>query len=151
MENTIINKVAEIELSYKSKVKPSERPKITSSKDAEAILRPLYNPERIEIQEQFIILVLNRANKVLGHYLLSSGGGAATIVDPRIVMQVLINSNAHGFIISHNHPSGETRPSESDKVLTNRLKDCAKLFDIQLMDHIIIGENYLSFADEGLL
>ena len=75
---------------------------------------------------------------------------SSTIVDERMVFQLLLNVNATGFIVAHNHPSGTLRPSNPDRELTKRLSACGKLFNIGLMDHLILaGDSYYSFAENG--
>lgn len=154
METTSDNQfeVAEIQLSYKSKVKPSQCPKINSSKEAYSILLDSWDDDKLEFIEQFKILLLNRANRVLGICEVSTGGGGATIVDPRVVFVAAIKSNSTSIILAHNHPSGQLRPSEADIKLTKRLTEGGRLLDIPVLDHIILtSEGYYSFADEGLL
>ena len=155
MESTnekILFEVAEIQLSYKSKVKASLRPKISSSKDADTVLRQAWNQDHIELIEQFKILLVNRIHKVLGLFEVSTGGIAGTVADPKIIFACALKCAASGIILSHNHPSGNLTPSQADIDLTKKLSAGAKLLDIQLLDHIIItSEAYYSFADEGLL
>lgn len=108
--------------------------------------------EGIEIYESFYALYLNRANKVIGWYKVSQGGITGTVADPRLVMKKAIETLATGLVISHNHPSGNIRPSRADEQLTQRLKEGANFFDITLLDHIIITtDGYYSFTDEGML
>jgi DNA repair protein RadC len=97
-------KVSEVELIYKSKVKASERPLICSSKDAYAVLLQLWDVNRIEFVEQFKVLFLNRANKVLGIYEVSTGGLSGTVADPRVIFVAALKANCCAIIISHNHP-----------------------------------------------
>lgn len=139
-------------LSYKSNVKPSLLPSISCSKDAYALLIKSWEPTQIDLREEFEILLLNRSNKVIGQYKVSSGGSTATVVDSKLVLAAAINSNACGLILAHNHPSGTFKPSEADITLTRKISDGAKLFDIPVLDHIIVrSEGFFSFADEGLL
>jgi len=141
----------EIKVTYSSKVKATERIKIASSESAASLLRSLWS-DKMEIQEEFNILLLNRANAVLGWFNVSKGGTSATIVDPKIIFSVALKCNAHGIILSHNHPSGNFQPSESDIALTSKLKNGGALLEIAILDHIIItSETYYSFADEGKL
>ena len=144
--------VAEILLSYKSSVLPSLRPKITSSRDAYKILTENWDQNKIEFVEQFKVLLLNRANKVLGMFEVSSGGVSGTVADPKLIFAAAIKGNASGIIMSHNHPSGNLQPSQADIDLTRKMKEGGKVLEIQLLDHIIITtESYYSFADEGLI
>lgn len=144
--------VAEIQLSYKSNVKPSLRPKITSSRDAHEVLKRVWNDSIIELCEQFKVIFTNRANKVLGVFEVSTGGIAGTVADPKLIFVAALKAGATGLILSHNHPSGNLTPSHADIELTRKIKQGGQLLEIQLLDHIIItSESYYSFADEGLL
>lgn len=144
--------IAEVELIYKSKVKASERPGIKSSTDAASLLQKNWDKNKIDFIEQFKVIFLNRANKVLGIFEASSGGVTGTLVDPKLVFVAALKANACGIIISHNHPSGNLTPSHADEQLTAKLKMGGTYLDIKLLDHIIItSEGFFSFADEGLL
>ncbi len=155
MESTTEKKrwqVSEIQLSYKSTVKPSQRPKITCSKDAYEVLKESWDDSKLELVEQFKAMFTNRANKVLGIYEVSTGGIAGTVADPRLIFVAALKCIASGIIICHNHPSGNRQPSQADIDLTRKIKEAGKFLEIQLMDHIILtSEGYFSFADEGLV
>lgn len=102
--------------------------------------------------EEFWVLTLNRANKVISKHFVSKGGLSNTIVDVRLIMKNAVNDLASSMILAHNHPSGNLHPSQSDKQITKKIKSAAQLFDITLLDHLIItDDNYFSFADEGLM
>jgi len=102
--------------------------------------------------EEFRMLLLNRANQVVREVALSKGGITGTIVDISLATKHAIESGSSSVIVAHNHPSGQVHPSEQDIQVTKKLKEAFKLFDISLLDHLIIGEmKYFSFADEGLL
>ncbi|WP_026896806.1 JAB domain-containing protein [Daejeonella oryzae] len=151
MENQIMQ-VAEVQLIYKSKVKASLRPKITKSQDAFEVLKSTWNYETIEFVEEFKMLLLNRANRVLGIIDISLGGTAGTIADPKVIFAAAIKSNACGIILAHNHPSGNLNPSQADIDLTKKLKAGGQLLDIGVLDHIILtSEGFYSFTDEGLM
>ncbi|CAG0909622.1 unnamed protein product [Cyprideis torosa] len=122
---------------------------INSSKDAYQYLLPYLSDLR---REEFWVLYLNRANKVLSKEQISRGGITQTSVDARIIFRMAIERGAVAFIVAHNHPSGNVKPSEADKQLTQKIKEGAKLLDLSLLDHLIIAANtYFSFADEHLL
>jgi len=147
-------KIPMVKLSYVSdfKVKLSEREKVSGSKDAERIFRPLFDVDIIEHHELFFIMLLNRAGRLLGVKKLSEGGCAGTVVDPKIIFQAAILANAQTLILCHNHPSGNLKPSSADLSITKKVTDAAKLFDICVADHLIITtEGFYSFADEGLM
>jgi DNA repair protein RadC len=153
MENTFQQSwlAAEIQLTYKSNVKPSVRPQVKSSRDAYNILMQSWDQDKIELVEQFKAMFLNRASKVLGILEVSSGSISATVADPRIIYVAALKCNACGVIIAHNHPSGNKTASHTDIALTKKLCGAGKFLEIPLLDHIILTtEGYLSFADEGL-
>jgi DNA repair protein RadC len=151
--NDKVCKIAEVQLSYKSKIKPSDRHKITNSDDACKVFLESWDKGSIEYVEEFKILLLNRANRVLGIANISKGGISGTVTDVRIILQYAIKTCASGIILCHNHPSGNLEPSESDKSITRKIKESCSLFDIQLLDHIIIiaEGKYHSLADNGEL
>ena len=157
MEHTMISqpdwsKVAEVELVYRSKIKASERPIVRTSRDGYNLLTHLWNRDKIDLLEEFKVLMLNRAARVLCVYTVSSGGICGTLVDIRLILATALKSLATSLIISHNHPSGNLKPSMADEQLTQKLKTAAKFHDITVADHLIItSESYFSFADEGLL
>lgn len=151
-QTTFLFQVAEISISYSSKIKPSGRPKIGSSRDAEQILRENWEEGTLEHREQVYLLLLNRVNKVLGIFLVSSGGLAGTVCDPKVVFQAALKANASGIILAHNHPSGALTPSEADRKLTKKLVEAGDLLDIKVWDHLILTEEgYCSMADEGYM
>ena len=122
------------------------------SREAFDILTTLFPEETICLQEQFVVLYLNRANKVIGSYQLSKGGITGTIADVRLILSVALKTLATGLILAHNHPSGNLKPSEADKQITSKIRQAAKLLDIELLDHIILSsDGYYSFTDEGIL
>lgn len=156
MESTVLNNnwlvASEVELIYKSKVKASERPKIVSSQSAFEIALEAWNQDKIELLEQFKVLMLSNNNRVLGVYEMSSGGITGTVVDVRLLFAALLKSKSTACILVHNHPSGKLQPSEADKHITAKIKQASHLLDIALLDHLIITpESYYSFADQGVL
>ncbi len=144
--------VAEVKLSYRARVKPSQRPQVTSSTDTYNILKQSWDTGKLEFVEQFKVLLLNRANRVLGIYELSTGGVAGTVADPKLVFVAALKACASSLILCHNHPSGNLKPSAADLQLTKKLKQGGELLDIAVLDHLILtSESYYSLADEGLL
>ena len=126
-----------------------ELKKIGSSKDVYHIFLSLLADIP---HEEFWVLYLNQANKIIGKEKISSGGIASTIADKRMIIKSAIDRLAPGIILVHNHPSGNLKPSQSDIDLTNKTKAAAKLFDISVFDHIIVSSSgYYSFADEGMI
>lgn len=102
--------------------------------------------------EEFWVLLLNKANKQIGKYKISSGGISSTIVDSRIILKYAIENLASNVVLVHNHPSGSLSPSRDDIELTKKIIMGCKALDMIVLDHIIIGQNkYYSFSDEGLL
>ena len=151
METKIMT-VAEIQLTYKSKIKASERPQINQSEDVHRLLLENWNFEIIEFIEEFKIILLNRANRVLGMVNISQGGMAGTIADPKVIFAAALKSAASQIILIHNHPSGNLKPSQADLNLTRKLKAGGELLDIAVLDHIILTKDgYLSLAEEGMI
>ena len=149
---TSLFQVAEITVSYQPKFKASERPTVSGSKDVYNFFFHNWDNTRIEMIEQFKIMLLNRANKILGIFTVSTGGVAGTVADPKVIFATALKGNASSIILAHNHPSGNLKPSEADRQLTNKLAQAGKLLDISVLDHLIItAEEYFSFADEGLI
>ena len=143
-------KVSEIKVSY-SNTNP-DRVQVTNSQIMYNLILGQWNLGTIEYQEEVKVILLNRANIVLGIYELSKGGISGTVVDIRIILGVALKCNASGIILVHNHPSGKLVPSEPDKAITKRLKEACNLLEIGLLDHLIISRyGYYSFTDEGIL
>ncbi len=110
-----------------------------------------WDENKIEFVEQFKVLLLNRANKVLGVYEVSSGGVTGTVADPRLIFVAALKANACALIISHNHPSGNLKRSRQDEELTAKIKQVGEFLEIKVLDHLIVTpEAYYSFADERL-
>ena len=106
----------------------------------------------INLRERFLVLLLSRSNKVLGHYTVSMGGVNGTIVDPKLVFTPALLHGASAIILAHNHPSGNLIPSKADIAITKKIKEGGKLLDICVLDHIILTtEGYTSMADENLM
>ena len=102
--------------------------------------------------EEFWILLLRRSNHVLAEIKISSGGLAGTVADPKIIFGRALALRAAAIVLIHNHPSGNPKPSTSDKSLTNNMREAGKFLDLPVLDHIIVaGKQYVSFADEGLI
>ena len=151
-KSELFNKVAEIELVYKTTVKPSERRKITTSKDVYDLFLESWDPNKIEFVEEFKVMLLNRSNKVLGICSFTTGGVSGTVADPKLVFIAALKANASNVMIAHNHPSGNLKPSKADEDLTLKIKEAGKFLDLPLLDHFIITkEVYFSFADEGII
>ena len=144
--------IPEIKISYVEPYNP--KPVFVNSPlDASEILKDSCFPdEEISFRERFVMLALTRSNKVLGHYLVGIGGLAQVAVDVRNILQAALKSNANSIILSHNHPSGNIKPSESDISLTKLLKEAVKYHNIELHDHIIVTkESYYSFKENDII
>jgi DNA repair protein RadC len=147
-----ISHIAEVELVYKTNVRPSDRLKVTTSRDAYDVLLQSWDPNTLELCEEFKILFLNRANKILGLFKLSKGGVSGTVADPKLIFAAALKANASSIILAHNHPSGNLQPSQSDLDLTKKCKEAGKFLEIQVLDHLILtSERYYSMADEGII
>jgi DNA repair protein RadC len=127
----------------------NEKPQLKDSKTAFILLQKELGDLNYE---NFCILLLNRANKVLRAVKISDGGITGTVVDPRKVFKIALDNNATSIILGHNHPSGQLSPSDADIKLTRKLKEAGEMLDLPVLDHLIIGDgNYYSFADEGIM
>ncbi|MBX2962069.1 MAG: DNA repair protein RadC [Cyclobacteriaceae bacterium] len=149
-EAKAITIVSALELGRRRKeTTTQERPKIATSQDA----YELFLGDLIDIpHEEFWILLLNRANRVIKKQQISLGGVHGTVADPKIIFKTALEELASGIIVAHNHPSGNLSPSQQDIDLTKKLKEAGNLMEIKLLDHLIIaGKKYYSFADEGLI
>jgi len=158
MENNlsveVLNNVSEIDIVYRKKAtcKVSERPMISTSNDGYRICLHYWNPDKIDLLEEFKVLYLNRSNRVLQILPISQGGITGTVADPRLVIAGALKVGACSIVLAHNHPSCSLKPSRADEELTTKIKEAAKYFDIRVLDHLIVtSEGYFSFADEGLL
>ena len=137
---------------YELKSKPTlrETKEIKDSQSAVQELRAVYDPDTLGLYETAYVLYLNQSNRLKGFMKLSDGGMTHVIVDPRLVMMGALGCMATAIILSHNHPSGNPRPSEDDQQLTKKLMAACKLMDISFVDHIIMGgDRYYSFRDHG--
>lgn len=149
-EAKAISIIAALELGRRRKETiPQERPQITSSKDVFQIMISIYADLN---HEEFWIVLLNTANRVIGKHNLSKGGRAGTVVDVKILFEEALSYKATSVILTHNHPSGNLKPSEQDRVLTKRIVEAGKLLDIKVLDHLIFSSSdYYSFSDSGEL
>ena len=150
MENTFT--ISEISVTYQPQ--KGNRPIIATSHDAMTIARKFFPEDTIHLQERFVAIYLNRANRVIGIYLVSIGGITGTVADTRLILAVALKTAATSIVLAHNHPSGNLKPSKADEELTRRIAEGAKLMDINILDHIILSPEtgaYYSFADEGLI
>lgn len=144
------NQVSEIQVSYSANIIGKE--KVSNSNDLFNVVHNQWNKETIEMYEEVKILLLNRANNVLGIYALSKGGLCSSVVDVRIILSIALKALASSIILIHNHPSGNLKPSKSDLDITKKLKSACELLDIVLLDHLIVTkDSYFSFADDGLI
>ena len=106
----------------------------------------------MEFKEEFYVILLNRANKVLGWYKVSEGGMSGTVVDPKLIFSIALKGLACSIVLAHNHPSGNLQPSSQDITLTKRLKAAGELLEIPVLDHLILSnEGFYSFSDEGMM
>lgn len=149
-EAKAISIVAALELGRRRKeIVAEDRSKIITSLDALNLIKG----DLMDLpHEEFWVLFLNRAQRVIRKKRISEGGVSGTVADPRIIFKLAIEELASGIVVAHNHPSGNLTPSQSDRDLTKKLKEAGKLLEIQLLDHIIVaGQKYFSFADDGIL
>lgn len=149
---TLSDGVPYCRIQYSVEPNIEQLPQLTSDDQAYAFLMEVWDLDAISYKEEFAVIMLNQAKKVLGWAKISSGGASATIVDPSMIFQVALLAHADSIILVHNHPSGNLKPSSADINLTKRIKDAGKLLGIQVIDHLIITPSaYTSFMDQGLI
>jgi len=140
------------ELKIKVKATKGDEFYIKNSDDIVNVLRSIFKADTLLWTEEFILVCLNRANKVIGYYKVGAGGFSGVVCDVRVIMTMALQSSASCLIVAHNHPSGNLKPSDNDRKMTDKINGACKLFDINLLDHIILTEDsYYSFAEEGQL
>jgi len=142
--------VAALELGRRRKdIDSQEKHRVTGSKDAFELLKG----DLMDLpHEEFWVILLNRANRMMKKKKVSEGGVSGTVADPKIIFKFALEELASGVIVVHNHPSGNLAASQSDIDLTKKLKEAGKFLEVQLLDHLIIaGQKYYSFADEGII
>lgn len=123
-----------------------------SSANAHSFFRTIFNADTILWTEESAMIILNRANEVIGYSKISSGGTAATVVDAKVIFTKALLSGAHSIILAHNHPSGKLGASDEDIKITKQLVNAGRVLDIRVLDHLILTDKgYLSMADEHLM
>lgn len=122
--------------------------KLSSPKDAAKVLQMYLKDEDREVMA---CMCLNTKNAIVNISTISIGSLNSSIVHPREVFKIALLSNSASIIVGHNHPSGDTTPSKEDINITHRLKECGKILGVELLDHIIIGDNYTSLKEKGIL
>ena len=148
-EAKAITIVAALELGQRRNITDKKKEIVTKSKDIALFLQAQLEYKSHEL---FIAIYLNNANKIIHHEIISEGGMTGTVADPRIIIKKALAYNAVSIILCHNHPSGSLKPSKADESLTKKIQEAAQLFDIKVLDHIIVSnEGYYSFADEGFI
>ena len=144
--------VTEVELIYHNKVKASQRRIVSSAKEAYDLLMDCWEQNKLDLLEQFKIILLDRKNSCIGISNISVGGTSSCVVDPKIVFATALKAKAESIVMAHNHPSGNKLPSESDKKLTKDFVNAGKILQLNVLDHLIITrDGFTSFAEEGLI
>jgi DNA repair protein RadC len=143
-------KISEVELIYRNKVKAKDRPRIQRSCDAYELLCQSWDMNKMDLQEQFKVLLLDKGGHCMGIMLVSSGGMSACLVDPKLVFATALKARACSLILAHNHPSGNLKASKEDEALTEQLCEGGGLLHIDILDHLILtSDGYTSLADDG--
>lgn len=134
-------------------VSEGEKKKIHNSDEMASILEHNWEAGTIDATESFYVALLDRSNSVKGIVLHSKGGLTGTVIDTRTILAAALLSLSSSIIVAHNHPSGNTQPSDADIKMTKKLKLAAEHMEIKLLDHIIITKSngYFSFTNEGLI
>lgn len=146
------SKITEVELTYRSPTKASERVRVVSSKIAHRIFLETWDMNKIELQEQFRVMFIDGNNSCMGVATVATGGVTTCFVDLKLVFAMALKVNASGIILAHNHPSGSLRPSRADQTLTGQFIAAGKILDMAVIDHLIVTrEGYKSLSDDGLM
>ena len=141
----------EIQLHYKRQLF-NTMPHLSSVEESQRYLRKIIDLERIDLVEFFWVMYLTNSNRLIAVAEIGVGSTNLVAVSVKTIFQKALLINAVGIIVAHNHPSGSLRASEADIAMTKKIKSAAKIFEMALVDHIIItSEGFLSFAQEGLL
>lgn len=144
-------KTAEITINYRPLEGFDKMVRVATSADIVPFLRKIWS-DRIDHIEEFLVILLNRSNRVIGFKKVSMGGVTGCLVDAKIVFQAALMTNATSIILTHNHPSGNTQPSAEDIAITKKIKQGGMLLEIMTIDHIILtSDGFFSFADEGMM
>lgn len=141
--------IAAVEMYKRQQSQQVERRQIRMSKDIYELMQPLIGSLK---NEEFWVVAMNQASRIIKKVQVSVGAIDQTTADIRLIIRVLLDAGATQFAAVHNHPSGNTKPSREDERLTNNLKKAAEIFNIRMMDHVIVSDKtYFSFCDEGLI
>jgi len=142
-------KICEVELMYKVYYKPSLRPKVSCSDDVYKLFMQLWDQNKINLVEEFKMILLNAANRVIGASNIGVGGISSVTADPKIIFATALKANASAIVLAHNHPSGTLEPSYEDCVLTAKVKEVGTCLGMRMLDHLIVtNDGYYSFSDE---
>lgn len=134
-----MNELREMKISYTNN---AIGPRVNNC-DVANYLNSIYGNLDIDFHEYFVAIFLNRTNNILGHKIIAKGHDHGVMVCNKMVASLAITSGSHGVIVAHNHPSGSLKPSIADIKVTKRLQEALELFDIKLLDHIILAGNGL--------
>lgn len=144
--------VVKLSIKYDRLIPSSEMVIINGAEMATAVFRETWNLDHINYLEEFKVMFLNNANKLLGIMDHSMGGQTGTLVDVRIMLATALTVGSNAILLCHNHPTGKLKPSGADKQLTQKLFAAAELMDIRILDHIILtDESFYSFSDDGIM
>lgn len=145
-----ITLLAAFELGNRRKVeKLKEQHKILSPED---LCLYMQDKNAYKPHEEFWAIFVNQSSKILGTHIIGQGGLTATTVDVRIILKHALELSATGMFVCHNHPSGQLKPSNADKLLTSQLKQAAQLLNIQILDHVIVyKDSFYSFFEHDIL
>jgi DNA repair protein RadC len=155
MEKTLQNQlydISEVQLVYRRCSNPKVDIVVIHSETAHLIFKEAWDENKIDMVEEFKILLLRQNNACIGVSHISTGGISSCIADPRIIFATALKANATSIILAHNHPSGNTTPSFHDKELTEKVAQAGKFLDIKVLDHLIITScGYSSMAEDGYM
>ena len=147
-----INDLPVIKVDVTYNVPISNRPQLSSSMDCLNVFRQTFPSGHSQLREVLQILFLASDNRLLGYDTSFLGGATRMNIDPKYIFQLALATNCHAIVLGHNHPMASSMPSKNDINITNRIVELCGLFDLVLLDHIILGEtDYFSFNDNSLI
>jgi DNA repair protein RadC len=152
VNSSLFYEIAEVQLIYKKPPSKAEPVIVTEAVTAYEVFKQTWDKNKIDLVEEFKVLLLRQNNSCIGVAHIATGGMSSVIADPRIIFATALKANAAAIILAHNHPSGNTKPSQQDMDLTDKLVEGGKLLDLKVLDHIILtSKGYLSMGNNGFM
>jgi DNA repair protein RadC len=137
-----LSNLGELDVVYKYHASMEGRPELKNPQQVVDVLKHVFDTQKMGLQEQLVVIYLNRQNRVIGTCNMFKGSHSSIVIDMRLILGAAIKIMASGIIVSHNHPSGNLKSSNEDRVFTKRLASAASLVDMKLIDHLIVTPDF---------